>query len=553
VGEHDGVTVYAITGANQSACGGVVNTTAYVERTWKSDNMNFNNIFNAMQTLFEMSTTEGWTAVMYNGVDARSPELTPKRDSNPPIAFFFIAFEVVGNFFILNLFIGIILDNFAKISSESGEGGSATMTKEQKKWAQTQQKLQHFGQAKKADHYPSNPHRARVYKLVEKEAFEWFIMAVIVLNAVAMACEQYDQTDELTLYLEAAGYVFAAIFIAEASLKLFAMFPLAYFSERWNCFDFFCVATTLIGFGINAGGGASVLRILRLARVFRLVRKFDGLRIMFNTLIVSLPGLLNIGGLFFLLCFVYAILGMQLFGKIKFGENMNADANFRNFGNAMLTLVRMVTGEGWNSVMYDCTLSSDCDASAECAIGECCGTAAAPMYFITFVIFGNFVTLNLLIAVVLDNFSHMSNEETGEPVTEENIEDFNRAWKRLDPDTTGFIPLTGLSQLITTTAHPLGLKGKRRTNLILAQFQKKLNLQINSKLLHYEDALQALTAKAMGLDLDELAPELQEEVCKSLREASSKSLKRLSTGALGGLDEGEVEVKLQDAPGAVRK
>ena len=123
---------------------------------------------------------------MYNGVDARSPELTPQRDFNPAIAFFFVAFEVVGNFFILNLFIGIILDNFAQLSSESGDGGSELMTKGQKMWVKSQQKLQKTSGPEKADYYPEDSNRKLVYKLVESEHFEWFIMGIIVLNAIGM-------------------------------------------------------------------------------------------------------------------------------------------------------------------------------------------------------------------------------------------------------------------------------------------------------------------------------------------------------------------------------
>ena len=115
--------------STEGLCVSAYDTNDYRLRMWKSQDMNFDNVFNAMQTMFEMSTTEGWTAVMYMGVDARYPDLAPKRDNTPALAFFFLAFMIVANFFILNLFIGIILDNFAQISEESGDGGSATMTK----------------------------------------------------------------------------------------------------------------------------------------------------------------------------------------------------------------------------------------------------------------------------------------------------------------------------------------------------------------------------------------------------------------------------------------
>ena len=82
---------------------------------------------------------------------------------------------------------------------------------------------------------------------------------------------------------------------------------------------------------------------------------------------------------------VYAILGVNLFGKVKFGEYFNSQANFRTFGNALMVLMRMITGEGWNFIMYDTMNLRDCDHSLECAVGDCCGSpVAATIFFITF-------------------------------------------------------------------------------------------------------------------------------------------------------------------------
>ena len=489
-------------------CTDTFNSTVYVERTWQSDDMNFDNIFLAMQTLFEMSTTEGWTAVMYNGVDSRSPELAPKRDNNPPIAFFFVAFEIVANFFILNLFIGIILDNFARLAAESADGSNGLMTKAQVMWVKSQRRLQQQSIPAKADYYPEDETRKSVYKIVEREEFDWFIMAVIVCNALTMMMEHYEMNDTWTGTLLGLSILFAVIFTLEAGAKLYAMYPEAYFSSRWNCFDFFCVAITLVGFMAGSGGAASVFRILRLARIFRVVKKLTGLRMLFNTLIISLPGLLNIGALMFLLCFVYAILGMNLFGKVRFGDNLNKDANFTNFGNSLLLLLRMVTGEAWNSVMYDCMIDTDCDSDVDCARGECCGNDGAPFYFITFVILGTFITLNLLIAVVLDNFSNNKKEE-GTNITDKHIEDFAEAWSRLDPHATGFIPCTRLVSILKLTNTPLGVKGTRLSRLGILRFQKNLNLHVESNYLHYQDVLQAVTARAMGINTDALPPDVQ--------------------------------------------
>ena len=516
---------------SSAACVGTYQLVEFRERRWKSDDMNFDNIFNAMETLFEMSTTEGWTAVMYNGVDSRSPELVPVRDNNPPMAFFFVVFEIVANFFILNLFVGIILDNFAQISQESGDGSSATMTKEQKLW--TLRRRNFFGEKEdKVSNLPPHPVRRAAYRFSHDERFEWFIMAVITVNAFAMACEHYQQSDAWTEALDIVSYICAAVFIAEAVIKLVGLGVFGYFAKRWNQFDFFCVATSVVGFAANAGGGASVLRILRLARIFRLVRKLKGLRMLFNTLVISLPGLVNIGSLLFLLCFVYAVLGMQLFGKVKFGENLNEHANFRDFGNSMLILLRMVTGEAWNAIMYDVMVDEDCDDSDDCAIGECCGVPGAPAYFVTFVILGTFVTLNLLIAVVVDNFSNSKKEEMGENVTDENVGEFERAWRRIDRDASGYINREDVAELIKRTPPPLGVKGTRISRLGMVRFMKSLDLAqwagLN-EMVHYEDVLIAATRRAMAIVMETLPEETQVEVRAALKMKSSTSLSRMTS------------------------
>ena len=544
---------------SNAACVGTYQLVEFRERNWKSDDMNFDNIFNAMETLFEMSTTEGWTAVMYNGVDSRSPELAPVRDHNPPVAFFFVIFEIVANFFILNLFVGIILDNFAQISQESGDGSSATMTKEQKLW--TLRRRNFFGEkGERVRDLPPHPVRRAAYRFSHDERFEWFIMAVITVNAVAMACEHYQQTDAWTDALEVVSYLCAAVFIAEAVIKLIGLGVFGYFKKRWNRFDFFCVATSIIGFAANAGGGASVLRILRLARIFRLVRKLKGLRMLFNTLVISLPGLVNIGSLLFLLCFVYAVLGMQLFGKVKFGENLNEHANFRNFGNSMLILLRMVTGEAWNAIMYDAMVDEDCDDSIDCAIGECCGVPGAPAYFVTFVILGTFVTLNLLIAVVVDNFSNSKKEEMGEDVTDENVGRFERAWRKVDRDASGYINREDVFEVFKRTPPPLGVKGARVSRLGMIRFMKSLDLAHwagLAEMVHYEDVLSAATRRALAIAMETLPVETQMEVRTVLKSKSEASLGRMMSRSEDEVftsdDEGEGTVVAVGRVGSARK
>merc|ERR1712166_821800 len=95
-----------------------------------------------------------------------------------------------------------------------------------------------------------------------------------------------------------------------------------------------------------------VVRTFRVGRVLRLLRGAPTLRLLFNTFVVSLPSLVNVGALFVLVLFIYAVMGLQLFAKVRHNGSLDEDANFMTFGHSILTLMRFATGEGWNDIMH---------------------------------------------------------------------------------------------------------------------------------------------------------------------------------------------------------
>ena len=227
---------------------------------------------------------------------------------------------------------------------------SATMTKEQKLWVQAQRLSCCSTKAKKD--YPTDPTRSAVYKFVEKEPFEYFIMFVILLNAVMMACEYYEHAGLLDQRARDHGLHLRGDIHRRGGIEAIRHVPLRVLLQSMEL-----LRLLLRGHHPDRLHGwvrrrRFCFRILRIARDLPSCEESDGLRMLFNTLIISLPGLLNIGALMFLLCFVYAILGMNLFGKVKFGENLNEDANFTNFGNSPLA----VYGDGRGLELRDVRL-----------------------------------------------------------------------------------------------------------------------------------------------------------------------------------------------------
>jgi Ion transport protein. len=290
----------------------------------------FNNVYESMSTLFQMSTTEGWVNIMYAGVDARGVDMQPVRDASPAWVFFFMFFIVVGSFFVMNLFVGVVIDNFNQMRDELG--GLSLLTEEQRKWMSTQEMLMRVRPAPKTRR-PHGAVRAACFDVVTFPRFDHFIMACILANALVLAMQSFGQSRAMTDVLDALNYAFAAIFTAEAVLKLTGLGVVAYFRDRWNIFDFIIVLGTALGLilkwttGSSVGSVAMVIRTFRVGRLFRLIRSARGLRTLFQTLLITVPALSNVASLLFLLFFIYAIMGEQLFATAKYGEAYNEQAN----------------------------------------------------------------------------------------------------------------------------------------------------------------------------------------------------------------------------------
>ena len=185
------------------------------------------------------------------------------------------------------------------------------------------------------------------------------IFICIVLNTICLALSWYGQPDEYKLYLAVFNYIFTAIYTLEFLIKVIA-FKRAYFDEYWNVFDFTIVVSAAIGiilegfFNIDIGNATTIIRSFRIARILKVVRFLPTLQKIVYTFVVAIPELANVGGLLILFIYLYSVLGVFLFAHIKYSEHLNEHANFRNFPSAALTLFRIVTGEGWQEIMYNC-------------------------------------------------------------------------------------------------------------------------------------------------------------------------------------------------------
>ena len=388
----------------QHACSGTFfdeESTELLEREWGPPEWGFDNIVVAVITLFEVSTLERWLDIMYLCIDAVGTGHAPVELHSPMMGLFFMLFIMFGSFFMLELFVSAIVAAYTMMNEESD--GTAFQSERQRRIVSKMV----IG-TREDEWSPKYEWQQPIYDLVSSKNFENTIIVLIVLNTVTMALFFKGMDKAVEAELDWWNSAFTVMFLLEALLKLLALSPTRYFhgpNSGWNCFDFFIVAvtTTELIFTVVADRadtipGATVLRVFRIARIFRLLAKFKGLTNLFLAIVQALPTILNVGTVLFLVYFIYAILAMNLFGKVKRGEFLSERANFETFGVSLLTVFRMSTGESWNGIMMDCRV-----VPPDCTDGVDCGNYnGAPLFFISFQIFGQYLMLNLFVAVMLE-------------------------------------------------------------------------------------------------------------------------------------------------------
>ncbi|KAM3963342.1 LOW QUALITY PROTEIN: voltage-dependent cation channel SC1 [Aphomia sociella] len=469
--------------------------------SWVNSKISFDHVGIAYLALFQVATFEGWMEVMADAVDARGVDLQPAREANLYAYIYFVIFIVCGSFFTLNLFIGVIIDNFNMLKKKY-EGGVLEMflTESQKHYYTAMKKL---GRKKpqKVIKRPRNQFLAMFYDLSNSRRFEIAIFVLIFLNMLTMGIEHYDQPHSVFFILEVSNAFFTTVFGLEAIVKIVGL-RYHYFTVPWNVFDFLLVLASILGILMEdimidlpiSPTLLRVVRVFRIGRILRLIKAAKGIRKLLFALVVSLPALFNIGALLALITFIYAIIGMSVFGHVKEQGALDDIVNFQTFGRSMQLLFRLMTSAGWNDVLASLMIQPP-----ECELGEhghlngnCGSPLLAITYFTSFIIISYMIVINMYIAIILENFNQAhQEEEIG--IVEDDLEMFYIRWSKYDPHATQFISFAQLSDFIASLDPPLGISKPNTVALV------SFNLPIaKGNKIHCLDILHALVKHVLG-------------------------------------------------------
>ncbi|KAM6468745.1 voltage-dependent L-type calcium channel subunit alpha-1F isoform 4-T5 [Liasis olivaceus] len=248
--------------------------------------------------------------------------------------------------------------------------------------------------------------RKRCRLAVKSVSFYWMVLLLVFLNTLTIASEHYKQPSWLTQIQAYANKVLLSLFTLEMLLKMYSLGLQAYFVSFFNRFDCFVVCggileTVLVEFEVMQSLGISVLRCVRLLRIFKMTRHWASLSNLVASLLNSMKSIASLLLLLFLFIIIFSLLGMQLFGgKFNFDETQTKRSTFDTFPQALLTVFQILTGEDWNSVMYDGIMAYG---------GPYFPGMLVCIYFIILFICGNYILLNVFLAIAVDNLADGDN------------------------------------------------------------------------------------------------------------------------------------------------
>uniref|UniRef100_A0A670JFU7 Ion transport domain-containing protein n=1 Tax=Podarcis muralis TaxID=64176 RepID=A0A670JFU7_PODMU len=318
---------------------------------WVRRKYNFDNLGQALMSLFVLSSKDGWVNIMYDGLDAVGIDQQPSQNHNPWMLLYFISFLLIVSFFVLNMFVGVVVENFHKCRQH--QEAEEARRREEKRLRRLEKKRR---KAQRRPYYADySPARKYIHMLCTSHYLDLFITFIIGVNVITMSMEHFNQPKSLDEALKYCNYVFTIVFVFEAVMKLVAFGFRRFFKDRWNQLDLAIVLLSIMGITLeeiemNAALPINptiirIMRVLRIARVLKLLKMATGMRALLDTVVQALPQVS--------LPFCLHSLSLADCSEDNPCEGLSRHATFNNFGMAFLTLFRVSTGDNWNGIMKD--------------------------------------------------------------------------------------------------------------------------------------------------------------------------------------------------------
>ncbi|KAF3917084.1 hypothetical protein ABW20_dc0102550 [Dactylellina cionopaga] len=411
----------------------------------------FDNFGDSLFILFQIVSQEGWTDVLWQGMSITGLNKQPVQGASQVNAIFFLAFNLLGAVFVLTLFVSVFMRNYTE------QTGVAFLTAEQRSWLELRKLLRQISPSKRPSNSPDERWKAWCYNRSVRKHGRWngFITTILMLHLFLLVVEYYPANQRLDTYRDTIFLCFALVYASNIAVRIIGLTWEQYIKSRWDVFGLFVVTgtlgttTTIIAI-VKAPIFVQFQKLFLVLDTLLLIPRNNQLDQLFKTAAASFQAIGNLLLTWLVLFLVYAIALTQSFGLTRLGENGDGNKNFRTIPNALVVLFRMSSGEGWNQIMYDYSVTSPtCVMSPNFFNSDCGSKGYARFLFISWNIISMYIFVSMFVSLIFESFSYVYQQSgTHNKLSREDIRRFKRAWSRIDPRGTGFIPPDKLYRLL---------------------------------------------------------------------------------------------------------
>ncbi|GMM36430.1 Cch1 protein [Saccharomycopsis crataegensis] len=410
-------------------------------RVYEPPYLYFDSFPHSFSSLFQVSSLEGWVDLLGYVTQSTGIGTPPSLYAQPYNAIFIVVYMFLAMIFILNLFVSVIISNYARTS------GNAYLTSEQKSWNEVEKLLRQVTPSIRPKKELLGPFKLAVYNLViDKNKFWQLTYDIFLAIQLAMLLmEDSKNSVALELFRQVMFLVTATFFFTNSALRQYVKgFP--DFKNRWDAFQLFVSGfagvfqiIVLSTFETKTNIISNISKAFCLLILIFIIQRSNRLSLLLRFASASVPSLLSLLFTWFVLFLAYAIALNQIFGMAKIGSSGSGNMNVRTVTKSLLLLFKMSFGEGWNDIMNDYYVDAPyCTTTDE--YSDCGNIVYAHILFISWNVISMFIFLNLFISLVVENFSYVYHR-TGpcSLITRQEIRKFKQVWMKFDPDATGFI------------------------------------------------------------------------------------------------------------------
>ncbi|EFX01203.1 calcium channel subunit cch1 [Grosmannia clavigera kw1407] len=406
----------------------------------------------SLVVLFEIVSQEGWVDVSFQAQAITGTGLQPQFGAAQGNAVFFIVFNLLATVFILTLFISVFMRNYTE------QTGVAFLTGDQRSWLELRKLLRQISPSKSSYDDSKNRLKRWCHKRAIEKRGKWYlgITVVLVVHLILLVLEY---AGEPMWWSNTRDYLFLAltlVYMVNIAIRIIGLGWSRVRRSSWDIFSMCSVSgafiTSVLFLSLHREDTLVQLhKIFLVAIVLMLIPRNDALDQLFKTAAASLSTIGSLVATWLVFFMVFAIAMTQSFSLTRFGSQESSNINLRTVPKALILLLRMSCGEGWNQLMEDyADIRPPLCVEADTFFESDCGSKAwARVLFIGWNIISMYIFVNLFVSLIYESFSYVYQRSSGlVDINRDEIRRFKEAWRSVDPNGTGFISRDAFPQLL---------------------------------------------------------------------------------------------------------